>query len=150
MIKCTTDTLDFPIDKVECGFFPALFLYSQKIDVIFNSKIRCNGADRCKLSFELQGKQIGGVSSYQPDSSQYAFPVSSHSPDKGYFMYEQNLKSIVILLVDEAGKGQQLTKVQLNPEAIGHRVSYTNALRLFSYCRMQDLVRTNLHKIYNT
>lgn len=143
MKKCSQAYLSFPVDETTYGFFPAVIYYDNKVDVVLNSKEACKGETKCKLSFDLNGKQIRGVQPYKPTISQYASPVSEKDPSKGFFVHSQDLKSLTVLLVDKNGQGKQLSSVNFEPEASekDRLLAFSNAHELYSLCRMHKMVR---------
>ncbi|XP_008205889.1 uncharacterized protein LOC100680003 [Nasonia vitripennis] len=145
--NCKTAHLDFPIQKVHYGFFPALVTYDNQIDVVVNSIQACGGVDRCKLSFDLQGKQIGDVQPYKPKLSGYANAVSPATPVKGFFQDVKNLSSIRVLFVNAEGEGKEVLNVKFDEQKQNKRDAYSNAHELYSICWTPTISTTKPTKI---
>ncbi|XP_058806525.1 uncharacterized protein LOC131672957 [Phymastichus coffea] len=138
MNTCSNAHFSFDVPKAAYGFFPAIVYYDNQVDFVLNSKKSCNGETKCKLTFDLNGKQIGGVKSYHADVSQYASAVSEKDPSQGFFVHSQDLKSLTVLLIDKEGQKKQLSELNFEPEASekDRLLAFSNAHKLYSICRM--------------
>lgn len=140
MEDCATSYLSFPIDNAAYGFFPSQLLYPNELDVIINSKETCKTDEKCKITYNLVGKQVGEIQPYKPNKSGYASPVSNLDPKKGFFMAVQELNDLTVLLVDSKGEGNTLMKDQFEDGVTKQRVAFSNAHELYSICRLPVVV----------
>ena len=140
MVNCKTSNLNFPIDRVEFSFLPTVLFYPNHIEIILDSKASCEGADNCRLTYDLDGKKICNAKPFLPSILGYSMPVSPASPEKGFFMYVRDTNNMTVMLVNTAGEGKELLTDTFGPNDLEQHVAFSNAHELYSICRLPEMV----------
>lgn len=150
MEDCETAYQNFPIDKVDWGFFPSFLLYPNQLNVILNSKETCKNSDNCIVTYDLVGKQVGEVEPYQPNLSGYASPVSITDPQKGFYMAVQKQNDLTVLLIDSNGNEKELMTDEFEDGVTEQRAAFSNAHEYYAICRLPVVVSTESNLIFHS
>lgn len=130
--------LDYAIDNASYGNFPALLLFSDRLDVIVNSKEACGSKAKCRISYDLMGKKIKESPYNEQLPLGYSDAVSKSDSSKGFFVSVQDLKSLRVYLVRDDGEGSLLSNDNFESQDVKQRVAFSSAHERYTSCRMPD------------